>query len=110
MKEFLSNLKEGTPLWLHLTMLASIVLVFISFFLPPKGVIHPSTLKAVGELGLMASVFTFLSNLSEYINAGHQVRLSKGDLTIQVQKKDEDDKEGEDGFAEENNEETNNEE
>ena len=110
MKEFLENLKLGTPMWLHLTMLASIVLIFISFFLPPKGSVDPSVIKAVGELGIMSSVFTFLSNLSSYIEAGHQVRLSKGDLTIQVQKKDEDDKEGEDGFAEENNEETNNEE
>lgn len=101
MKEFLSNLKEGTPLWLHLTMLASIVLVFISFFLPPKGQIDPSVIKAVGELGLMASVFTFLSNLSSYIEAGHQVRLSKGDLRIEVQKKDDD---GE-NFVEENKEE-----
>lgn len=86
----MENLRYGSPLWLHITMLASIVLVFISFFLPPKGQVDPSVIKAVGELGIMASVFTFLTHLSEYINAGHQVRLSKGDLTIQVSKEDDD--------------------
>lgn len=90
MKEFFENLKAGTPIMLFLTMLASIVLVFISFFLPPKGSVDPTAIKAVGELGIMASVFTFLTNLSSYIEAGHQVRLSKGDFRIEVNKKKDD--------------------
>ena len=86
MKDFIENVRFGTPIALFITLLASIVLVFISFFLPPKGQIDPSVIKATGELGIMASMFTFLMNLSSYIEAGHQVRLSKGDLKIEVNK------------------------
>ena len=46
--------KESLQFWMAVIItLAGIVLLFCSFFAPPKGEIHPSVLAAIGE------VFTF---------------------------------------------------
>lgn len=46
--------KESLQFWMAVVItLAGIVLLFCSFFAPPKGEIHPSVLAAIGE------VFTF---------------------------------------------------
>ena len=46
--------KESLQFWMAVTItLAGLVLLFFSFFAPPKGEIHPSVLAAIGE------VFTF---------------------------------------------------
>ena len=46
--------KESMQFWMAVTItLAGLVLLFCSFFAPPKGEIHPSVLAAIGE------VFTF---------------------------------------------------
>ena len=49
-----SKEKESLQFWMAVVItLAGIVLLFCSFFAPPKGEIHPSVLAAIGE------VFTF---------------------------------------------------
>lgn len=46
--------KESLQFWMAVVItLAGLVLLFCSFFAPPKGEIHPSVLAAIGE------VFTF---------------------------------------------------
>ena len=46
--------KESLQFWMAVIItLAGLVLLFCSFFAPPKGEIHPSVLAAIGE------VFTF---------------------------------------------------
>ena len=89
MNRFFECLRLGTPTWLYLIVIASITLIFLGFYAPPLGQIHPSILKAIGELGLIGSTFTFLIHLSEYIKAGASVKLSKGDLSVSVSQKEE---------------------
>ena len=49
-----SKEKESLQFWMAvLITITGIVLLFCSFFAPPKGEIHPSVLAAIGE------VFTF---------------------------------------------------
>ncbi len=76
--------------YIHLTMVVSIGLIIASFVVPPTGVIDGSVLAGVGELGTMASVFTFLAKLPEYIKAGMTARVVRGTTTLEVSKNTED--------------------
>jgi len=46
MKDFI----DFIPLWYKLMLVFSVVLIVVSFIMPPSGVIDPSVLTAVGEL------------------------------------------------------------
>lgn len=64
------------------TLIVSILLCIISFFCPPLAEIHPSVLMAVGELGVLMVVCFKLPLL---IASGKSFKLSKGDITIEVE-------------------------
>lgn len=70
------------------SMLVSIFLLIGSFFVPPQGVIDGSVLMGIGELMAGAAVLSFLSNLPEYIRAGASSKIQKGDLSIELNSKD----------------------
>lgn len=72
----------------HAAMLVSIVLMVASFLVPPTGIIDGSVLMGVGELGAIAAVLSFLGNLPDYIRAGAKAKISKGDLGIEINGKD----------------------
>lgn len=74
----------------HAAMLVSIVLMIASFLVPPTGVINDSVLKGVAEIGAMAAVLSFLGNLPEYLRAGAKAKISKGDLNLEINGKDDD--------------------
>lgn len=73
----------------HAAMLVSIVLMIASFLVPPTGVIDGSVLMGIGEIGALAAVLSFLGNLPEYLRAGAKAKISKGDLGIEINGKDE---------------------
>lgn len=81
--------------YIHVTMVVSIVLIIVSFFIPPTGVIDGSVLAAVGELGVMTAMFSFLVRLPEYIKAGMSARIRHGNTSLELSKdgSDEDGKE-----------------
>jgi hypothetical protein len=70
--------------YVHVTMLVSIVLIVVSFFLPPRGAVEPSAMAAAGELGAMAAVFTFMAKLPDYIKAGTTAKITKGNTSIEI--------------------------
>lgn len=70
--------------YIHATMIVSIILIVISFFLPPQGDVSKTAMEAVGELGIMATIFTFLARLPEYIKAGATARITKGNTTLEI--------------------------
>lgn len=70
--------------YVHVTMIVSIVLIVVSFFLPPRGAVEPSAMAAAGELGAMTTVFTFLARLPEYIKAGTTARITKSNTTLEI--------------------------
>ena len=60
--------------------IASILLIAISFFLPPMGEINPSVIKAVGELFGFASLWTIVHG----INKGCDVALKHNDTELKI--------------------------
>ena len=68
--------------------IASILLIAISFFLPPMGEINPSEIKAVGELFGIASLWTIIHG----INKGCDVALKHNDTEIDINNPDPDEK------------------
>lgn len=84
----------GWAFWTCLTM--SIALLAAGFVLPPAGVIHPSTLTAVGEL----FAFAALGVGFEAVRLGRNLKISKGDLVAEITRK----KKGDAAAAPEENE------
>ena len=72
--------------YIHVTMVVSIVLIIVSFFIPPTGVIDGSVLAAVGELGAMSAMFSFLVKLPQYIKAGTAAKITHGSTSIEISK------------------------
>lgn len=62
----------------------SILLIVVSFLMPPKGEISPSVLRAVGEI----FAFATLAVVREAIKEGLSVKASKGDASIEITQKD----------------------
>ena len=60
--------------------IASILLIAISFFLPPMGEINPTVIKAVGELFGFAALWTIVHG----INKGCDVALKHNDTEIKI--------------------------
>lgn len=71
----------GWAFWTCLTV--SIALLSAGFVLPPRGVIHPSTLSAVGEL----FAFAALGVGFEAVRLGRNLRIAKGDLVAEITRK-----------------------
>lgn len=65
--------------------IASILLIAISFFMPPMGEIAPSVIKAVGELFGFASLWTIVHG----IDRGCDVALKHNDTEIKIDTPDE---------------------
>lgn len=62
------------------TFSISVVLIIISFFLPPTGQVDPSVCGAVGEL----FGFGCLATVIDGMHKGTDVSVSKGDTSIQI--------------------------
>ena len=62
-------------------LVVSIALIVGGFFVPPKGVIDGSVLKAVGEL----FAFSALAVGAHAIRLGYDLKVTKGDTTIHIE-------------------------
>lgn len=61
----------------------SVIIVVVGFILPPTGVIDPSVLIAVGELGF----FSTISKIPDFVKAlkgGAEIEIKKGENTIHL--------------------------
>ena len=80
--------------YVHAAMLVSMGLFIAAFVVPPTGQIDPSVLAAGGELTGAAAVLTFLAKLPEYIEKGITARVTKGNTTLEVGGKNNNDNHG----------------
>lgn len=62
------------------TLIISIVLIVVSFFLPPTGEVSPTVMAAVGELFAFATLGTVIVAIEQ----GKTVTLNKGDINVTV--------------------------
>lgn len=74
---------DCTPTWYKWCIIFNAVLVLVSFFMPPAGVVDPSVLTAIGELGGM----TFLGMLPGIVKHAKSVKVEKGDTSIEIESK-----------------------
>lgn len=63
----------------YVSFILSVLLIIGGFFCPPIGQIDGSVLTAVGLLILFATV----AKIPEAIKEGRNIKISKGDLTIE---------------------------
>ena len=67
-------------IYFSILSLVSIVLIVVSFFLPPTGAIDPTVMAAVGEI----FAFAALGTVVKAIDKDKTISLSHGDTTITV--------------------------
>lgn len=75
-------------LWFHILTIVSIGLIIGAFFMPPTGVIDASVLTATGELFAFAALWTVI----KAIDKGSDIKLSKGNVSVEVDSEPTDDK------------------
>lgn len=70
--------------WFAIFSTVAILLIGISFILPPTGSVEPSALAGAGEMFGFASLWTVI----HAIDRGSSAKVSKGDVSIEVKKED----------------------
>ena len=80
MKQFCTRLKIIAAV----LAAVAVVLIVVSFFVPPRGVIDGSVLAAVGELFAFASLFI----IWESIDSGMDAKITHGDTKIELSNDD----------------------
>ena len=84
-----TNLKNFEKVVFWIGLLSSIILLIVSFCLPPTGAIDPSVLAAVGEI----FAYVTLSVVIVALSRGTDVTLHKGDIDITLNNPDKSDEE-----------------
>lgn len=67
-------------IWFHIFATTSLLLIVISFFIPPMGIIDGSVFAGVGELFLFAALW----EVHLAIKKGMDAKLTKDDITLEI--------------------------
>ena len=86
MKKFFEKFNKFDKVVFWLCLFTSIILLTMSFLIPPTGQIDPSVIGAVGELFGFASLAVVIKALGR----GTDVTLHKGDIDISLNNPDKD--------------------
>ena len=86
MRKLFSKMKNFEKVVFWIGLLSSIILLTVSFCLPPTGAIDPSVLAAVGEI----FAYVTLSVVIVALGRGTDVTLHKGDIDISLNNPDKD--------------------
>ena len=83
-KDVIYNSAKNEVLSDWIILLFSIGLFVTSFFLPPRGVIDPSVLAAVGEIGVLYILIFKLQEMIQSIKDGKYIKFQHNDTSIEV--------------------------
>ena len=83
-KDFIYNSAKNKVISDWIILLFSIGLFVTSFFLPPRGVIDPSVLAAVGEIGVLYILIFKLQEMIQSIKDGKYIKVRHNDTSIEV--------------------------
>lgn len=75
--------KNGDRMWkvvFYTTQLISLIMIMVSFFIPPLAVIDSSVFAGVGELAFFPSLLAFYN----IVMSGRKASIQKGETTISV--------------------------
>lgn len=84
MGEIVKN-KWRESFWLKFLTVDAIILLVVSFIIPPSGIIDPSVLAAVGEIEALAVLWI----VYKAVQKGTGAHISKGDINIDIDKEEE---------------------
>lgn len=84
MRKLFSKMKNFEKVVFWIGLLSSIILLTVSFCLPPTGAIDPSVLAAVGEI----FAYVTLSVVIVALGRGTDVNFHKGDIDITLNNPD----------------------
>jgi hypothetical protein len=73
-----------TRIVFYITLFSAVVFMLIGLLTPPPGVIDKSVLEGSGILLFFATI----AQIPDFIHAGHQIKIDKGDTHIEVRKQD----------------------
>lgn len=89
-KKVLHFAKHSGPLISFFAFWVSVGLLVASMIIPPPGIVDPSVLMAIGEIG----IFSTLCRIPDFIEAvrdGKKLEYHKGDTSVTVTSEKEDD-------------------
>ena len=89
MSKFFKNFTKSNKIAFWVCLAISVILLTVSFLLPPTGKIDPSVLRGVGEIFAFAVLYVVI----EARNRGTDVTLHKGDVDITLNNPDTKDEE-----------------
>ncbi|MBQ5900690.1 MAG: hypothetical protein IIW86_02385 [Clostridia bacterium] len=78
--QWYKNGDKGWKITFYTIQAVSVLLILVSFFIPPHGVIDSSVFAAVGELAFFPALYSFYS----IIMSGRQATLKRGETEISV--------------------------
>lgn len=84
MGEIVKN-KWRESFWFKFLTVDAIILLVVSFIIPPAGIIDPSVLAAVGEIEALAALWI----VYKAVQKGTGAHISKGDINIDIDKEEE---------------------
>lgn len=79
------TLFKGTPWYVHMAFVVSVILLVAGFCVPPCGEISGSVLTGVGELLGGVALIHFITNIPAYLEAGIKAKISHGSTSITVE-------------------------
>ena len=79
MKKFWKNYLENN-LYFYIFGIAAILLLGVSFVLPPAGVISPSALQGAAELFAWATLGAVIHS----VDSGKVAKITRGDVNVEV--------------------------
>lgn len=80
LQQWYKNGDKGWKITFYTTQAISTILILVSFFIPPHGVIDSSIFAAVGELAFFPALYSFYN----IIMSGRTATIRKGETEITV--------------------------
>lgn len=81
LKQWYKEGDRGFKLTFYVTQSISIILILVSFFIPPVAVVDSSIFAAVGELAFFPSLYSFYL----IMRSGRKASIQKGETTLSVE-------------------------
>jgi hypothetical protein len=97
MAELVKDFFWGMPIGLYIILFLSIGLGIAGFCVPPLGAISGSLLKFIALILGSTWLFYVTANIPRFIERGAKIKASYGDATIEIGRKNKEEKEGTDG-------------
>lgn len=72
--------EKGWKITFYTSQIISILLILVSFFIPPAGAVDSSVFAAVGELAFFPTLYSFYM----IMKSGRKASITKGETTLSV--------------------------